>query len=442
MRTNQKRFINTSLVGCICLAGAFYSKANAQDAAEGKVLIDKKYEREVSDIAKKRSVKDALKTVQELSSQAKENLIMLTEIPAPPFREAQRAAKYADLLKEYGADSVWIDGEGNAIGLRKGTSREKTVVLEAHLDTVFPEETNVKVRQSGDTLFAPGIADDTRGLAMILTVLQAMEKNEIETEADVMFIGTVGEEGLGDLRGVKYLFREGATKIDSYIAVDGSGLGRITHVGLGSHRYKVTFKGPGGHSWGAFGLANPHHALGKAITYFTEEADQFTQQGPRTSYNIGMIGGGTSVNAIPFESWMQVDMRSESPEKLNGIDKMFQRAVQKALEEENAIKRSGPDLEVDVEMIGDRPSGTLPADLPLVQRTIAATQHFGGEASLRTGSTNSNTPISKNIPAVTIGAGGEGGKAHSLDEWYIPKDDYVAAQRTLMLLLTEAGLAK
>lgn len=435
MRKNYTIFI---FLWSVCI----YLTTSKGYAQKGDVKIDKQYEKEIASLAKKKSVKEAFQTIEQLSPQATENLILLTEIPAPPFKEEKRAAKYAEMLKEYGADSVWIDGEGNAIGLRKGTRREKTVVLEAHIDTVFPEETDVKVRQKGDTLFAPGIMDDTRGLAMILTVLQAMEQHAIETEADVLFIGAVGEEGLGDLRGVKYLFREGGPTIDAYIAVDGSGLGRITHEGLGSHRYKVTFKGPGGHSWGAFGLVNPHHALGKAITYFAEEADEYTREGPKTSYNVGMIGGGTSVNAIPFESWMQVDMRSESPEKLEGIDKIFQAAIQKAVDEENSVKRRGDDLAVEIEMIGDRPSGKLPADLPLVQRTIAATQFFGEEPLLRIGSTNSNTPISKGIPAVTIGAGGEGGKAHSLEEWYIPKDDYLAAQRTLLLLLAEASLAK
>nr|WKN37193.1 M20/M25/M40 family metallo-hydrolase [Tunicatimonas sp. TK19036] len=434
-------FLRMMLAGMTILALSFQS-LRAQNGDSEEVAVDKKYGKEVSSIAKNKKVQTALQAIQNTEDKALENLITLTEIPAPPFKEEKRAAKYAEMLKQYGADSVWIDEEGNAIGLRKGKSSDKTVVLEAHLDTVFPEETDVTVKQKGDTLFAPGIVDDTRGLAMVLAVLQAMEENDIETESDVLFIGTVGEEGLGDLRGVKYLFREGGPQIDSYIAVDGGGLDRITHVGLGSHRYKITYVGPGGHSWGAFGLVNPHHALGKAITYFSEAADEFTKEGPRTSYNVGVIGGGTSVNAIPFESWMQVDMRSESPEKLEGIDKLLQDAVQKALKEENAVKRSGPDLEVKVEMIGDRPSGKLPADLALVQRAIAATQQFGGKPNLRTGSTNSNTPISKGVPAVTIGAGGDGGKAHSLDEWYLPKDSYLATQRTLVLLLAEAGFAK
>lgn len=438
MNYTTKPVMQVMMAGLLYSVTMFYQTTQAQDA----VAVEKKYEKEVSSIAKNKQVGNALQFIQDNEPQALENLILLTEIPAPPFKEEKRSAKYAEMLKEYGADSVWIDEIGNAIGLRKGASGEKTVVLEAHLDTVFPEETDVTVKQKGDTLFAPGIVDDTRGLAMVLAVLQAMEENAIETESDVLFIGTVGEEGLGDLRGVKHLFGDNGPKIDSYIAVDGSGLDRITHVGLGSHRYKVTFKGPGGHSWGAFGLVNPHHALGKAITYFAAEADKFTREGLKTSYNVGVIGGGTSVNAIPFESWMQVDMRSESPEKLEGIDKLLQAAIQKALQEENAVKRSGPDLEVDVEMIGDRPSGKLPVDLALVQRTIAATQYFGGKPALRTGSTNSNTPISKGVPAVTIGSGGDGGKAHSLDEWFVPKDGYLAAQRTLVLLLAEAGFAK
>ncbi|WP_373330664.1 M20/M25/M40 family metallo-hydrolase [Salmonirosea aquatica] len=411
-----------------------------QPAKKESVTAGKPYTDEISALAGKPSVKKALAMLEAQEPWTVKNLRMLTEIPAPPFMEQERGRVYADLLRTAGADSVWTDEVGNVLALRRGKTRKKKVVLEAHLDTVFPEGTDVKIKQKGDTLYAPGIGDDTRGLAMVLTVLDVMEKTSLETDADVLFIGTVGEEGLGDLRGVKKLFSTPGLKIDSYIAIDGLGSTSITHRGLGSHRYKVTFKGPGGHSSGAFGLVNPHGALARAIYYFTQSADTFTKQGVRTTYNVGVIGGGTSVNAIPFESYMQVDMRSESPEQLSGIDKLFQEAVQKALKEENAMKRLGPDLTVDIELVGDRPSGSIPESSPLVQRAIAATKYVGQEPALRVGSTNSNIPFSKGIPAITMGAGGTGSGAHSLHEWWMADKSHLALQRTLLILLSEAGL--
>lgn len=365
---------------------------------------------------------------------------MLTEIPAPPFQEEVRAAKYVEMLKKAGADSVWTDKVGNVIALRKGTSGDRKVALNAHLDTVFPEGTDVTVKQKGDTLYAPGIGDDTRGLMVVLTVLRALEVNEIETESDLLFIGTVGEEGLGDLRGVKHLFSEEGPKIDSWISVDGGDISRVLHRALGSHRYKVTFKGPGGHSWGAFGLVNPHHALGKAIYYFAEKADSLSRTGEKVSYSVGRIGGGTSINSIPFESWMEVDMRSEDTEQLKLMDRTLQEAVQKALREENMVKREGPDLEVDVEMVGDRPSGQIPVDNSLVQKALATTSHFGATPVLSIGSTDSNIPIAKGIPAVTIGRGGKGGGAHSLQEWWINDKGHESIQRALLLVLSVAGV--
>jgi di/tripeptidase len=213
-------------------------------------------------------------------------------------------------------------------------------------------------------------------------------------------------------------------------------------MGLGSYRYRITFKGPGGHSWGAFGLANPQHALGSAIHYFTIAGDEYTKTGVKTSYNVGRIGGGTSVNSIAFESWMEIDMRSESPKRLDEIDAILKSSVQKALEEHNALKRMGPDLTVDVKKIGDRPSGELSEELPLIQRSMAAAKYFGEEPRVTRGSTNSNIPISKGIPAVTIGRGGKGGNAHSLKEWWLDVDGHIAIQLALLTVLAEAGIAK
>ena len=262
------------------------------------------------------------------------------------------------------------------------SAERRTVAIAGHLDTVFPEGTDVTIRARGDTLYAPGIGDDTRGLATVLAVLRAMNEADVRADADILFIGNVGEEGQGDLRGVKHLFREGATpKIDAFISVDGTGHEGITHQGLGSHRYRVTFKGPGGHSWGAFGLGNPSHALGRAIHHFAVVGDSLTRSGPRTSYNVGVIGGGTSVNSVPFEAWAEVDMRSESPASLERIDAGLHAAVARALEEENAGRRRGDALTVDVELIGDRPSGELEENEAIVQRAVAVSRLLGIPAS-------------------------------------------------------------
>ncbi|WP_240163589.1 M20/M25/M40 family metallo-hydrolase [Spirosoma taeanense] len=411
-----------------------------QAQAEKPVAIDKRYETEIQNLAKRPAVQSAFKFFMDLEPQTKQDLINLTETPSPPFKEQVRARKYADMMKAAGADSVWLDDVSNVLALRRGKGRQKTVVVEAHLDTVFPEGTNVKVKQKGDTLYAPGIGDDTRGLTAVLAVLKGMEKTGIETDADVLFVGAVGEEGLGDLRGVKNLFKPNGPKIDSYIAVDGDGIDEITHRGLGSHRYRITFKGPGGHSYGAFGIVNPHGALGKAIYYFTQEADKFTREGVKTTYSVSVIGGGTSVNAIPYESWMEVDMRSESADKLNGIDKLLQTAVQRALNEENQMKRSGPDLTVDVKQVGDRPSGRTEPTVPLVQRAMAVAKFMQVEPKLSVSSTDANTPIANGIPAITIGSGGKGGNEHSLNEWWLNDKGYLGMQRVLLVLLAEAGM--
>ncbi len=353
-----------------------------------------------------------------------------------------RAERYLELLEEAGADSVWIDEEGNAIGLRRGRRGERTIAIGGHMDTVFPEGTDVTVRQRGDTLFAPGIGDDTRGLVVVLTALRALEEAGVETDDDVLFIGTVGEEGLGDLRGMKHLFREGADPIHAWIEVDGGNPGRLVSQGLGSVRYRVTFKGPGGHSWSAFGLANPTHAMSRAVRHFQDTADVLTRSGPKTSYNVGRIGGGTSVNSIPFESWMEVDMRSQSPESLARIEAVFLDAMRKGLDGENMLRREGPALELVTDKIGDRPSGEHPETLPLVQRAIAAVRWIGQEPEIARSSTNSNIPISLGVPAVTMSRGGDGDGGHSPGEWWRNVDGHLAIQQAMLVVIAEAGLAR
>lgn len=399
-------------------------------------------EHEIRALMNDPAVAAGMRVIEELEPRTMEDLITLTQIPAPPFKEAERAAVYLQWLLEAGADSAYIDAEGNAVAVRRGRTGARTVGFGGHLDTVFPEGTDVTVRQRGDTLFAPGIGDDTRGLLVVLTVLRAMEAAGLETEDDVWFVGVVGEEGLGDLRGMKYLFREGAPPIDTWIEVDGGGLTQTTNRGLGSYRYRVTFRGPGGHSWGAFGLGNPAHALSRAVTAFVADADVLTRSGPRTSFNIGTLGGGTSVNAIPFEAVMEVDMRSEDPASLDRIDAVFQEAMRRGLAEENAARRQGPELEMDVDRVGNRPSGGLAAEHPLVERALATSRILAGFGGLGIGSTNSNVPFALGIPAVTIGRGGIGGGNHAPEEWWINRDGHQAIQRALLLLLSEAKLAR
>jgi len=400
------------------------------------------YDREMRDLASRPAIQKAFQIIVELEPQTEKDLIELTEIPAPPFKEEKRGIRYAEMLREAGMPEVEIDGVGNVVTRFRGTTGGETVAVVAHLDTVFPEGTDVTVRREGNRLLAPGIGDDTRGLALMLTVVRAMLRSGVKTRGDVLFVASVGEEGLGDLRGVKHLFREGGPKIEQFIAVDGGSTDRVLNKAIGSYRYKITFKGPGGHSWGAFGLGNPAHALSRFIYHFDEAAGEFVITGPRTSYNIGRIGGGTSVNAIPFENWAEVDMRSEDPEQLGKIDAIMKKAVDRALQEQNERKRRGDPLTVEVEMLGDRPSGTVAPSIPLIQRALAATRHFGVEPQLETGSTDANVPISLGVPATTIGRGGEGEGAHALHEWWSNVDGHLGIQKALLLVVASAGIAE
>lgn len=404
--------------------------------------VDPAYTAEVQAVLADPRVRRGMDHIVSIEPQSRRDLIELTEIPAPPFGEEARAARFAEMLREAGLTDVSIDEVGNAIGRRPGTAGDRVVAYAAHLDTVFPIETDVTVRFDDERMYAPGIGDNTRGLVTVLGVLRAMQHAGIESEADIWFIGNVGEEGLGDLRGVKHLFRDGAPKIDTFIAVDGGESDRIVFGGVGSHRYRVTFRGPGGHSWGAYGLANPHHALGRAIQIFDENAPSVTGVGEKTSHNVGRIGGGTSVNSIPFESWMEIDMRSGSQAKLDDIDAVLMAAIEQALQEENEGRLDGPELTVDVERVGTRPAAQQPLTNAVVQRAMATTLAFGIEPSLRISSTDSNLPISKGVPAVTMSRGGVSDGAHSPDEWWQNVDGHIGIQIGLVTLLAEAGLAE
>ena len=415
---------------------------NISYSQDNNLIVDDIYTKSIKKISRNAKVKKAFNYIIDIEEKTIKNHIELTEIEAPPFKEERRAKEFAERLKLAGIENVWIDSIGNVIGFLKGSVGNKNIAVDAHIDTVFPEGTDVEVRVKNDTLFAPGIGDDTRGLAMILTLAETINKNNIEPINNIIFIGTVGEEGLGDLRGVRYLFKNKTPKIDSWIAIDGGSIGRVNNQALGSYRYEVVFDGPGGHSWGAFGLVNPHHALGSGIKNFINKADVYTSSGPKTSYNVGVINGGTSVNSIPFKSSMLIDIRSIEPNRLDHMEEILYNSMQEALKEQNEMKRSGPDLTLTINKIGNRPSGIVEESVPLIQKTIAATQYMGVEPRLTIGSTDSNIPISLGVPAVTIGRGGDGGGAHSLDEWWINKEGYKSIQLALLILLSESGIDK
>lgn len=428
-----------TLAGRVLLPGLL--AATAAPALAEDTAVQQRYLDEIAALKGRPAVEAALEHVLTLEPRHRSELIELTEIPAPPFKEGPRAERFAELLREAGLDDVRIDDVGNVIGRRPGVTGDRVIAYSAHLDTVFPEGTDVTVRFDDEKLYAPGIGDNTRGLIVVLAVLRALEHAAVRTEADVLFIGNVGEEGLGDLRGVKALFREGADPIDTLIAVDGGNTDRIVYGGVGSHRYRLIFRGPGGHSWGAFGTANPHHALARAIALFDQNAPTVTADGEKSSYNVGRIGGGTSINSVPFESWAEVDIRSGDQARIDAIDAILHAAAEQALAEENDGRSLGDALTVEVERVGTRPAATGDPQAPLVQRAMAATRSFGVEPRLGISSTDANLPLSKGVPAVTMSRGGESYDSHSPAEAWANVAGYLGIQIGIVTLLAEAGVA-
>lgn len=360
--------------------------------------------------------------------------IEISEIPAPPFGEHERAVFMRNQFRSRGIEDAYIDPKGNVIGLRPGSS-ENTLVVSAHLDTVWPIGDDVTVSKEGTRLTGLGISDDAAGLVSLLGLLDALETNDLRTESNILFVATVGEEGLGDLRGVKYLFLESpfSDKIDSFISIDGAGGDRVVNGATASKRYKITVIGPGGHSSGAFGIVNPAHALGNIISHFATTA---VPTDPRTTYSVGRIGGGVSVNTIPDSVWMEVDMRSREVGALAELEKTFLSAVEIGVNQENVFRSaSGTKLHVQKELIGDRPTGTTSEESAIYRAGFDSSVLVGGNPFSGTSSTDSNLPMSLGIPAVTISAGGDGGDAHNVGEWYDSTDAHIGLQRLLLMIL-------
>jgi tripeptide aminopeptidase len=362
----------------------------------------------------------------------------ITEIPAPPYKEKVRTEYFLKRMQELGFKDASIDTEGNVAALRKGSGGGRPkLVVSAHLDTVFPEGTDVTVKEKDGVILAPGIGDDSRGLAALLSLIKSINANEIATVGDIMFVGTVGEEELGNLRGVKALFRD-HTDIDGFISIDGLGITRVVNQGTGSHRYEMIFRGPGGHSFQEFGLPSAIHAMGRAIAKI---ADLQTPSDPKTTFTVGTVSGGTSVNAIASEARMAVDMRSNSTDELLKLEAILLDLVKQAVAEENARWKSDK-LSVEIKLIGDRPAGIVELDSPIVQATRRAVTTITGapRVTFAGSSTDSNLAMSMGIPAVTIGGGGEGGNWHSRNEWYRPVDAWYGPQNALLTILVLTGL--
>jgi tripeptide aminopeptidase len=374
-------------------------------------------------------VRAALDAARAAESQIIDDQMRICEVEAPPFQEAKRAQLYVQMMRDAGLKNVRVDPEGNVIGERPGAGARPNVVLSAHLDTVFPRGTDVRVKREGRLLRGPGIGDDCRGLADVIAVARALNKGNVSTPGTITFVGTVGEEGLGDLRGVRRLFNETLKGgIDRFVSIDGDGLG-ITFIATGSARYRVTFKGPGGHSFGSFGTVSATHALGRAIAAI---ADFDVPTAPRTTFNIGRIGGGTSVNAIAGDAWMEVDLRSSDAQTLRALEVRFKQAVQDAATAENGRWRSQA-LTVVVEMVGQRPAGRASPTSPIVQAAVSVTKALDIPVSFSEGSTDSNLPISLGIPALTIDTGGHGSGAHSEAETFDTTEAWRGTQRALLL---------
>ena len=368
--------------------------------------------------------------------------IDLTQIPAPPFKEEARGAEFKRRLERIGYRNVRIDSVGNVIAERRGAGNGPTVVIAGHLDTVFPDSTDVTVRRDGDTLRAPGISDNGRGLAVVLAVARAFEKAGVRTNGTVYFVGNVGEEGPGNLRGVRHLFgTELKGKIDYFVTVDGSGLD-ISSRAVGSHRYRVTYKGPGGHSYGSFGIPNPIHALGRAVAGIS---DVRVAQRPKTTFNVGIVQGGTSVNSIAAEAVMEIDLRSEDAASLAALDATVRRILQDALTAENArwtgSRAQSAQLSMKIDTIGIRPTGAQSDSAAIVRAAIDAGRALRFTPPTEASSTDANIPISLGTPGIRIGGGGRGEGAHALGEWYSDgTNGYLGVQWAVLLVAVLAGV--
>jgi tripeptide aminopeptidase len=388
-------------------------------------------------LLKNETVGKAIQFIKDDDSRTLREHLELCEIPAPSHNEAKRALYVKDKFEEIGLCKVKIDPVGNVMGTIYGTGNGPVIMLAAHTDTVFPIETDLKVRQEGNVYYCPGINDDTRAVAELFTIARAMQTFGIRAQGDIIFCANVCEEGLGDLKGVKYVF-DPPNSIAAFVSIDNPVTGGIVYTATGSHRYQVTFRGCGGHSFADFGLPNPIHAMGRAINTISQFQ---VPKHPKTTFNVGIIEGGTSVNTISASCSMLVDIRSDSDGELNRLSRELQEAVDLAVKAENQRWESNEKVVAEIEMKGNRPAGAQPPDCMIVKTAWEAAELLGIEPELRDeSSTDANIPISMGIPAITVGRGGKEGKVHTVHEWFEPVDAFLGPKRDLLLILGLAGL--
>jgi tripeptide aminopeptidase len=370
-----------------------------------------------------------------------EEQIRITEIAAPPFHEGARAAYMKKLLTASGL-RVEMDAVGNVIGEYAGTSQD-IVMLTAHMDTVFPAGTNVSVKRDGNRLLAPGISDNGTGLAAIVVIARALHEAKIRTKNTILFVADVGEEGEGNLRGIRALVDVYKKRLKCVIALDGSATEYVTTAGLASRRVEIAISGPGGHSWSDFGLPNPIHAMARGIARFVSAR---VPESPRTSFNVGEIEGGTSVNSIPSRALMKVDLRSESEAELGKLENFLRESIQSGIDEEMSAARDrgmaggASLLDLKISVLGIRPAGELPENSPLLAALLAADTRLGNRSRHERSSTDANIPLSVGVAAISLGAGGRSGGAHTLEEWYEPANRELGLQRVALTTLAIAGL--
>lgn len=382
--------------------------------------------------------------LEEIDPWVLDTQVALTAIPAPPFGEGPRGERMAELMDEVGLDSVRTDEVGNVLAGFPAESplvSAPPLVVSAHLDTVFPPETEVRPTVSSAVIRGPGIADDGRGLAALLALARVLRELRIPLTFPILFVATVGEEGIGDLRGVRHLYREGGPGRSSrgFISLDGVGLDRIITRGVGSTRLRITLRGPGGHSWTDWGRPNPIHALGRIVAALEDLRLPLT---PRTTATVARWAGGKSINAIPQDAWVEVDLRSEGSGALRELEEMLVRECRSVLAgDEGGGREPGAALTMEIMELGRRPAGSTPEEASLVSAAIRATRLIGVDPACSSSSTDANVPMSLGLPAITLGAGGRAGGIHTLDEWYSNWKGPEGILRALLtlLLLEEKG---
>ena len=433
-RLCSTRFASVVLVSLCAAAAGAHAQTNAVAPTPSQVrpAVDQAY----TQLLAAPAIKDLLEAVKADHEHSIEDLRMLTEIEAPPFKEQKRAEAFLARLKALGLGDAKIDAEGNVIGVRKGTGNGPRLLISAHLDTVFPAGTDVKVKERDGKLYAPGISDDTRGLSVLLSWLKVLNDNKIQTVGDLIFVGNVGEEELGNLRGMKAIFRD-HLDIDGMVGLEPAADGNVLVLGTASHRYEVTFKGPGGHSYAAFGqVPSAIHGMGRAIAKI---ADLKTPSFPKTTFTVGLVSGGTSVNTIAPDARMAVDIRSDDMAALLDTEKKVLAAIDEAVAEENK-RWNVSTLSATTKLIGDRPGGRTGSDSVIVEAAVRANSAFGHKTLLSGASTDANVPMSLGIPAIIIGSGGKTGGFHALSEWIDVTDGWKGAQNALVTVLGLVGV--